>query len=147
MLLNGGSEGPNAGLWQMSNVCRHRQAIMLQGSGHLNGPIVCPIHRWTYDTGGQLIGAPHFPQNPCLNLNKAKLENWNGLLFKGPRSANVDLAGMKVAPALDFTGYKLDTSRCTRAITTGRPSSRFIWRITTWGHIIPVSVISSPATT
>jgi phenylpropionate dioxygenase-like ring-hydroxylating dioxygenase large terminal subunit len=81
---------------------------MLQGSGTLQGNIVCPIHRWTYDTAGELIGAPHFPQNPCLNLNKAKLENWNGLLFKGPRSANSDLAGMKVAPELDFTGYKLD---------------------------------------
>jgi len=108
MLLNGGSEGPNAGIWQMSNVCRHRQAIMLQGSGKLNGPIVCPIHRWTYNQGGELIGAPHFPQNPCLNLNKAQLENWNGLLFKGPRSANADLGGMKVARDLDFTGYKLD---------------------------------------
>ena len=108
MLLNGGSVGPNAGIWQMSNVCRHRQAIMLQGAGTLNGPIVCPIHRWTYEQSGELIGAPHFPQNPCLNLNKVKLENWNGLLFKGPRSANADLAGMKVASELDFTGYKLD---------------------------------------
>jgi phenylpropionate dioxygenase-like ring-hydroxylating dioxygenase large terminal subunit len=108
MLLNGGAAGKNAGIWQMSNVCRHRQAIMLQGAGKLNGPIVCPIHRWTYEQGGELIGAPHFPQNPCLNLNKAKLENWNGLLFKGPRSANADLGGMKVARDLDFTGYKLD---------------------------------------
>jgi hypothetical protein len=66
MLLNGGSEGKNAGIWQMSNVCRHRQAIMLQGSGHLNGPIVCPIHRWTYEQGGELIGAPHFPQTLVL---------------------------------------------------------------------------------
>ena len=108
MLLNGGSEGKNAGIWQMSNVCRHRQAIMLQGASTLNGPIVCPIHRWTYEQGGELIGAPHFPQNPCLNLNKARLEDWNGLLFKGPRSTNVDLAGMNVARDLDFTGYKLD---------------------------------------
>jgi len=108
MLLNGGAAGKNAGIWQMSNVCRHRQAIMLQGAGKLNGPIVCPIHRWTYEQGGELIGAPHFPQNPCLNLDKARLENWNGLLFKGPRSANVDLGGMKVARDLDFTGYKLD---------------------------------------
>ncbi len=108
MLLNGGNAGANAGYWQMSNVCRHRQAIMLQGSGTLQGNIVCPIHRWTYDTAGELIGAPHFPQNPCLNLNKTRLESWNGLLFKGPRSASDDLAGMKVAPELDFTGYKLD---------------------------------------
>ncbi|MDR1647413.1 MAG: aromatic ring-hydroxylating dioxygenase subunit alpha [Zoogloeaceae bacterium] len=94
--------------WLLSNVCRHRQAIMLQGAGRLNGNIVCPIHRWTYDEGGSLIGAPHFPGNPCLNLGKARLENWNGLLFKGPRRAADDLAGMQVARAFDFSGYKLD---------------------------------------
>ncbi|MGB4468193.1 MAG: aromatic ring-hydroxylating dioxygenase subunit alpha [Azovibrio sp.] len=94
--------------WLMSNVCRHRQAIMLQGAGKLQGNIVCPIHRWTYDTQGELIGAPHFPQNPCLNLNKLPLENWSGLLFTGPRSANADLAGMNVAGEFDFSGYKLD---------------------------------------
>ena len=108
MLLNGGAVGPNAGIWQMSNVCRHRQAIMLQGAGKLEGTVVCPIHRWTYEQSGELIGAPHFPQNPCLNLDKVKLENWNGLLFKGPRSANADLAGMTTARDLDFSGYKLD---------------------------------------
>ncbi|MDE2585643.1 MAG: aromatic ring-hydroxylating dioxygenase subunit alpha, partial [Betaproteobacteria bacterium] len=95
------------GVYDMSNICRHRQAIMLQGSGTAQN-IVCPIHRWTYDTEGSLIGAPHFPANPCLNLNKAKLESWNGLLFKGPRSANADLAGMNVAGEFDFSGYKLD---------------------------------------
>jgi phenylpropionate dioxygenase-like ring-hydroxylating dioxygenase large terminal subunit len=95
------------GVYRMSNVCRHRQAIMLQGSGTAQN-IVCPIHRWTYDTQGELIGAPHFPANPCLNLNKQKLESWNGLLFKGPRSATADLAGMQVAGEFDFSGYKLD---------------------------------------
>jgi len=91
----------------LSNVCRHRQAIMLQGSGNARN-IVCPIHRWTYDMQGALIGAPHFPANPCLHLEKQPLENWNGLLFKGPRSACGDLAGMKVAGEFDFSGYKLD---------------------------------------
>ena len=95
------------GFYEMSNVCRHRQAIMLEGSGNAKH-IVCPIHRWTYDSAGQLMGAPHFPANPCLNLNKQKLERWNGLLFKGPRSVNADLGGMQVANQLDFTGYKLD---------------------------------------
>ncbi|MCE9570568.1 MAG: Rieske (2Fe-2S) protein, partial [Rhodocyclales bacterium] len=66
------------GYYEMSNVCRHRQAIMLQGAGNAKN-IVCPIHRWTYDAGGDLIGAPHFPANPCLNLAKQKLENWQGL--------------------------------------------------------------------
>ncbi len=95
------------GFYDMSNVCRHRQAIMLQGTGQARN-IVCPIHRWTYDTGGTLIGAPHFPANPCLNLQKAKLDAWHGLLFKGPRNPGVDLAGMHVAGELDFSGYRLE---------------------------------------
>lgn len=95
------------GLYQMSNVCRHRQAIMLQGAGKAKN-IVCPIHRWTYNNAGELMGAPRFPANPCLNLQKHKLENWQGLLFKGPRAAHSDLRRMKVAGELDFSGYKLD---------------------------------------
>ena len=95
------------GVYALSNVCRHRQAIMLQGSGTARN-IVCPVHRWTYDTMGQLIGAPRFPANPCLNLEKRKLENWRGLLFNGPRSANRDLAGMALAAEFDFSDYRLD---------------------------------------
>ncbi|MBL8481175.1 MAG: aromatic ring-hydroxylating dioxygenase subunit alpha [Rhodocyclaceae bacterium] len=95
------------GVELLSNICRHRQAIMLQGRGSARN-ILCPIHRWTYDTGGKLLGAPHFPDNPCLHLNKRALKNWQGMLFAGPRDPNVDLAGMKVAPDLDFSGYVLD---------------------------------------
>ena len=39
------------GIELVSNVCRHRQAVMLKGRGALDqtsGNIVCPIHRWTY---------------------------------------------------------------------------------------------------
>ena len=95
------------GVHRLNNVCRHRQAIMLQGSGKTDN-IVCPVHRWTYDSEGTLLGAPHFPANPCLNLGRQKLESWNGLLFSGPRSAQTDLASMDVAQNLDFTGFKLD---------------------------------------
>src|SRR5690606_4652152 len=52
-----------AGVHQLSNICRHRQAIMLQGAGKTDN-IVCPIHRWTYDQQSSLLGAPHFPDNP-----------------------------------------------------------------------------------
>ena len=104
------------GVELISNVCRHRQAIMLKDRGSLNtqqkgsagGNIVCPLHRWTYSPQGELLGAPHFAEKPCLGLKRDELECWNGLLFKGPRSPATDLAGMKVARALDFSGYKLD---------------------------------------
>ncbi|HUY04351.1 MAG TPA: aromatic ring-hydroxylating dioxygenase subunit alpha [Rhodocyclaceae bacterium] len=97
----------DGGIDLLSNVCRHRQAIMLQGSGKAKN-IVCPLHRWTYDGTGRLIGAPRFPDNPCLNLGRQRLENWNGLLFRGPRRAQSDLAGLSVAGEFDFSGYQLD---------------------------------------
>lgn len=93
--------------WSLSNVCRHRQAIMLQGAGRVRGNIVCPVHRWSYETDGTLRAAPHFPQNPCLNLDRQALASWNGLLFSGPRSPAADLAGMHLAAIFDFSGYRL----------------------------------------
>ena len=95
------------GFHEMSNVCRHRQAVMLEGRGNAEH-IVCPLHRWTYDNRGTLLGAPHFPDNPCLNLKRTPLQHWNGLLFRGPRDVVTDLKGMQVAPDFDFSEYKLD---------------------------------------
>ena len=114
------------GIELISNVCRHRQAVMLKGRGSLNptphglgsGNIVCPLHRWTYSgahagengtQSGTLIGAPHFAQDPCLNLNNYKLQEWNGLLFE---ANDVDvasqLANMGPLADLSFDGYVLD---------------------------------------
>jgi phenylpropionate dioxygenase-like ring-hydroxylating dioxygenase large terminal subunit len=107
----------DTGVELISNVCRHRQAIMLKGRGSLQNTggssIVCPLHRWTYGAQahnlGELIGAPHFPQNPCLNLAQTPLTNWNGLLFEGKgRDVLADLAGMGPAHDLSFDGFVLD---------------------------------------
>ena len=107
----------DAGVELISNICRHRQAIMLKGRGSLKtqakgsagGNIVCPLHRWTYAPGGQLLGAPHFAHDPCLDLNNYKLREWNGLLFEdNGRDIAADLAGMGPRADLDFTGYALD---------------------------------------
>jgi choline monooxygenase len=95
------------GVELLSNVCRHRQAIMLEGRGSLQS-IVCPLHRWTYDLKGELLGAPEFPENPCVKLGSYPLKRWNGLLFSGPRDPLPDLAGFSRAADFDFSGYKLD---------------------------------------
>ncbi len=95
------------GIELLSNVCRHRQAIMLEGRGNARN-IVCPLHRWTYDLKGELIGAPHFPDKPCLNLARSPLTHWNGLLFDGPRDVNRDLAGLAVLEDFDFSNHVLD---------------------------------------
>src|SRR5213592_965503 len=54
------------------NVGRHRQAIMLEGRGNAQH-IVCPLHRWTYDLKGELLGAPHFAESPCVKLRSTPL--------------------------------------------------------------------------
>lgn len=103
-LLNKGG-----GVALSSNVCRHRQAVMLEGRGKLAAPnIVCPLHRWTYDLEGKLLGAPHFPDHPCLDLPQQKLQTWNGMLFNGKRDILKDLAAIGCAKDLDFSGYVFD---------------------------------------
>ncbi len=96
-----------SGIELLSNVCRHRQALMLDGRGNTSN-IVCPLHRWTYDLKGELLGAPHFKEQPCLNLGRSPLQNWQGMLFSGPRDVSHDLAGLGVRQELDFSGYLLD---------------------------------------
>jgi phenylpropionate dioxygenase-like ring-hydroxylating dioxygenase large terminal subunit len=94
----------------ISNVCRHRQAIMLTGKGHTNH-IVCPLHRWTYDLSGKLLGAPHFKQNPCLHLDQLSLLTWQGLLFdisQKPHNIAQELSALGCKQDFDFTGYQFD---------------------------------------
>jgi len=108
------------GLEVISNVCRHRQAVILRGRGSVQaaggsgGNIVCPLHRWTYSGGngapvGTLLGAPHFATDPCLNLKRYPLRTWNGLVFE---DNGFDVAShlkrISAAAELDFSGYVLD---------------------------------------
>ena len=61
------------GVELISNVCRHRQAVILKGRGSMQanpasgGNIVCPLHRWTYQRwqrrpSGNLAGRAAFPR-------------------------------------------------------------------------------------
>ncbi|MEH6459350.1 aromatic ring-hydroxylating oxygenase subunit alpha [Chitinimonas sp. JJ19] len=98
-----------SGVKLLSNICRHRQALMVDGRGN-SSHIVCPLHRWTYDNQGTLLGAPHFPEKPCLNLPETRLQSWNGMLFElgtGGRDVEADLKNLGVAKDLDFSNYML----------------------------------------
>ena len=97
------------GVELISNVCRHRQAVILRGRGNSRGSIVCPLHRWTYDLHGRLLGAPHFADDPCLNLRNYPTQVWNGLVFEGSgRDVAADLAPLGTPEPFDFSGYVLD---------------------------------------
>ena len=101
-----------SGVELISNVCRHRQAVMLKGRGNTRSNIVCPLHRWTYDLSGELIGAPHFATDPCLNLRNYPLQTWNGMLFEAPAGTPrnrvaLDLGAIGPRADLDFAGHVL----------------------------------------
>src|SRR5205814_6902427 len=61
------------GIELLSNVCRHRQAIMLTGKGNARH-IVCPIHRWTYDLKGEMLCATHFDEKPRVHLGRTSTQ-------------------------------------------------------------------------
>ena len=100
---------PTGGIELISNVCRHRQALILHGRGNTQSHIVCPLHRWTYDLQGQLVGAPHFDPSPCLHLNNYRIRHWNGLVFEeNGRDIGADLGALGPRADLDFSGHVLD---------------------------------------
>lgn len=72
------------------NVCRHRGAQLVDGQGNTGSVVVCPYHRWTYDLGGGLRGAPNqatcFPNldRDQLALKPAAVGTFQNLVFLNP---------------------------------------------------------------
>ena len=99
------------GIECISNVCRHRQAVMLQNSGEINN-IVCPLHGWTYNLEGKLIGAPEFDPCPKRDLIKFFIQEWNGLLFQHTRFIiTPDLDEIKLKNYFNFNGYSFHSRK------------------------------------
>ena len=69
----------------LSNVCRHRGAIIAAGTGHAER-LVCPYHHWSYHRSGELAAAPRmephkdFDQTSC-RLPEFACEVWHGFIF------------------------------------------------------------------
>ena len=60
----------DGGIRAYHNVCRHRGARLLEGSGHCPGAIVCPYHGWSYRLSGDLIGMPERGTFPGLDRTR-----------------------------------------------------------------------------
>jgi phenylpropionate dioxygenase-like ring-hydroxylating dioxygenase large terminal subunit len=88
----------------LSNVCRHRQSIILIGKGSIEN-IVCPLHRWTYSTDGNLIGCPHFKNNFQLPLKNFSFNNWGGMLFENAQDLLKDLKNFPYFSYINFSDY------------------------------------------
>ena len=68
------------------NVCRHRGARLLDGSGHCPKAILCPYHGWSYRLNGELLGVPvrdSFPglERAAFSLKSVRAEIMLGFVF------------------------------------------------------------------
>jgi len=67
------------------NVCRHRGAIVCEGSGS-RATLQCPYHAWTYALDGRLVAAPRFAREggtdeSDLGLVPLRLDTWGPFVF------------------------------------------------------------------
>jgi phenylpropionate dioxygenase-like ring-hydroxylating dioxygenase large terminal subunit len=107
--------GKDGALRAMSNVCRHRMSILLEGRGNTRA-IVCPYHAWTYNLDGSLRGAPAMMHNEAfckdtVALPRIRCEEWLGWIMvtlnpdapsPASRLANVE----NLVGYLDMGAYK-----------------------------------------
>jgi len=56
------------------NVCRHRGARILEGTGNCPGAITCPYHGWSYKLSGELLGTPVRESFPGLERSDFALK-------------------------------------------------------------------------
>jgi phenylpropionate dioxygenase-like ring-hydroxylating dioxygenase large terminal subunit len=56
------------------NVCRHRGARILDGTGNCPGAITCPYHGWSYKLSGELLGMPERDSFPGLDRSQFALK-------------------------------------------------------------------------
>jgi phenylpropionate dioxygenase-like ring-hydroxylating dioxygenase large terminal subunit len=70
------------------NVCRHRGAVLTEGSGS-RATIQCHYHAWTYDLDGSLRTAPRSDREPGFDAGEwsllpASVGTWGPFLFVNP---------------------------------------------------------------
>jgi phenylpropionate dioxygenase-like ring-hydroxylating dioxygenase large terminal subunit len=69
----------------LSNVCRHRGALIANGSGN-GSHLLCPYHHWSYQLDGQLARTPRLDDHASFDRTTCRLpefatEQWMGFLF------------------------------------------------------------------
>ncbi len=118
--------GTDAKLRVFADTCRHRGALVAQGSGNCKA-FRCPYHFWTYGLDGRLIGAPSYTDadgKPLIDAsNKAEFGlievesgTWGGFVFirfkEGPETLEQHL-GVFIDT---LASHRLEDMRCARKV-------------------------------
>jgi phenylpropionate dioxygenase-like ring-hydroxylating dioxygenase large terminal subunit len=81
-------------------VCQHRGHVLSCGDDNPKGLIRCPLHFWTYDFDGRLVGAPRMGEHlaqlrDTVRLPPVRSEIWHGFIF-----VNFSGAALPLSPSL-----------------------------------------------
>jgi phenylpropionate dioxygenase-like ring-hydroxylating dioxygenase large terminal subunit len=109
------------------NVCRHRAARLLEGSGSCPGAVTCRYHGWTYTLEGALRGLPVRESFPSLDrsaygLLPVRMEIFASFVFVCLAGEPPSVASMWGDMAADFIPYQFE-KMLSRADRPSRPVS------------------------
>jgi len=115
--------GPG-GIQLLSNTCRHRQGLLLEGRGHVNN-IVCPLHRWTYDLNGTLLGAPTSIARPTVRCRSPPCRTGMDCCSPG-RARRQPISRIFRLPAITIFNFVFDRMLVEECPFIGKTFSRSI---------------------
>lgn len=107
--------GRDGKLRALSNVCRHRGMLVMEGRGNAEH-LMCPYHNWTYDTAGVLLRAPLVPERPDFDAAECRLpalplEVWAGFVFVSLNEACEPLSPRLEGAAALALNYHFESMR------------------------------------
>jgi len=130
--------GNHGELRAFHNICRHRGAVLLSGSGTLSGSVNCFYHQWRYLLDGSLAVVPQrkeqFPDlDPAAwGLLPATAATWQGMVFAHP-----DPGAPPLDDALQGIPEHLGSHRpgLLRQVATAHIEARCNWKLFVENHI------------
>ncbi|HWD58065.1 MAG TPA: aromatic ring-hydroxylating dioxygenase subunit alpha [Stellaceae bacterium] len=92
--------GEDGDVRALSAVCQHRGHIIACDAEGPEGLLRCPLHYWTYDLTGRLVGAPRMGDalarlRDTVRLPPVRVELWHGFIF-----VNLDGNAAPLGPSL-----------------------------------------------
>ena len=113
--------GQDGTLRAFANFCRHRGALLLEGSGTCKR-IVCPYHAWSYFTDGRLYGCPDMADAEGFDrvengLVPVRMECWAGFVFICFSDETPPLTDTLGDLPERMASHRLDRMRCTWKIS------------------------------
>ncbi len=109
-----------------ANTCRHRGALIAEGSGNCKG-FRCPYHFWNYGLDGRLIVAPNFKDadgNDIIDdtnraeygLSEIESGTWGGFIFvRFNRGEGAETLEQHLGTFVEnFSSHRLEDMRCAR---------------------------------